>query len=548
MVFVFDFVGFAVLLAPTAVHSLADLPVVGTFPSFSLNGAWHASGQTRQIIEATREKGVDFLNPDGGPTVRATPVAYHGDLGECCQLCEASATCAASVWDGHHCTFRRPQDLKYRVTHQKGKTACLFNITSRALAINGTVPGDLVTDLQNSGIVENPLLDTNFQTQAGNWSGHTWTYSKRFVLPAELAAPTNALLIVFEGIKMGATVSFNQHILGNATNQHRRWVWPVDPALLSTASPDGSHVVEVAFDSSIATEGRYMDCSGGWDWSPYSFMRDVDGNPMWTRGIWKDVYLVGFPRATAAALTYAVPQVRYVGPHPDPTTPLHDGGDNPFEVDVCVYMHAAVAGVQGTVAVTGNWGDEQHMPVTLTQGENKICTKLHAATPRLWWPRGMGQQQLYNVTARFEPATSSGGSPVSASRRIGFRHVILVTGNDTNASWVAHAEAAKLEGNGKHTLMFRVNGAPFYAKGANMIPMEALEGRLRPGQHREHVNSAADAGMNMLRVRPSVSPDSKEKRTPFDMVFGAAVDAFRSLTSGMGGRRVSPGRMVRRVR
>ena len=500
-----NFVGLVVLLAPTVVHGLADLPVVGTFPSFSLNGAWHASGQTRQIVDATREVGVDFLNPNGGPTVRATPVAYHGDLDQCCQLCGASASCAASVWDGSHCTFRRPQDLKYRVSNQKGKTACVFNITSRVLAINGTVPGDLVTDLQNSGIVDNPLLDINFQTQAGNWSGHTWTYSKRFVLPAELAAPTSALLLVFEGIKMGATVSFNQHVLGNATNQHRRWVWPVDPALLSTASPDGSHVVEVAFDSSIATEGRYMDCSGGWDWAPYSFMRDVDGNPMWTRGIWKDVYLVGFTRATAAAVTYVVPQVRYVGAHPDPTVPLRDGGDNPFEVDVCVHMHAATTGVEGTVVVTGNWGDEQRTPVTLTPGENKVCTALHAANPRLWWPRGMGQQQLYNVTARFEPATPSGAPPVSASRRIGFRHVILVTGNDTNASWVAHAEAAKLEGNGKHTLMFRVNGAAFYAKGANMIPMDSLEGRLRPGQHKELVNSAADAGMNMLRVKNHVA-------------------------------------------
>lgn len=33
-----------------------------------------------------------------------------------------------------------------------------------------------------------------------------------------------------------------------------------------------------------------------------------------------------------------------------------------------------------------------------------------------------------------------------------------------------------------------------------MIPMEMLEGRYVPGMHRTLVQSAADAGMNMLRV------------------------------------------------
>ena len=75
-----------------------------------------------------------------------------------------------------------------------------------------------------------------------------------------------------------------------------------------------------------------------------------------------------------------------------------------------------------------------------------------------------------------------------------------MTGNDTNASWVEEARSHKLQGNGHHTLSFRANGAPVYAKGANMIPMESLEGRYVDGMHRQLVISSADAGMNMLRV------------------------------------------------
>ena len=49
-------------------------------------------------------------------------------------------------------------------------------------------------------------------------------------------------------------------------------------------------------------------------------------------------------------------------------------------------------------------------------------------------------------------------------------------------------------------MMFRVNGAAMYSKGANMIPMEEMEGRLDSVAHRILVQSSVDAGMNTLRV------------------------------------------------
>jgi len=56
------------------------------------------------------------------------------------------------------------------------------------------------------------------------------------------------------------------------------------------------------------------------------------------------------------------------------------------------------------------------------------------------------------------------------------------------------------EGNSNYTVMFRINGAPVMARGGNMIPMETLEGRYQPGMHRRLVQSAAEGGMNMMRV------------------------------------------------
>ena len=245
---------------------------------------------------------------------------------------------------------------------------------------------------------------------------------------------------------------------------------------------------------------------GGWDWAPYSFMRDPDGNPAWTKGIWKGVYMVGIEKAAAAAITYVVPHVKYAGGD-YPTTPLVDG-EAPFVVDTKVFLHAAEDGVKGTVTITGEWGATKKQAVTLHAGENNVTISLEAATPKIWWANGMGAQPLYNVTATFEAddaavrgtAAGSPASPPTVVRRVGFRHVVLVTFNDTNKTFVAEAEQSKLQGNGDHTLMFRMNGAPFFAKGANMIPMESLEGRYEPGMHTQLVANAADGGMNMLRV------------------------------------------------
>ena len=56
----------------------------------------------------------------------------------------------------------------------------------------------------------------------------------------------------------------------------------------------------------------------------------------------------------------------------------------------------------------------------------------------------------------------------AASRRIGFRYVALVTGNDTDPDYVQRA--ASEQGTELHGMFFRVNGAVLYTRGANMIP------------------------------------------------------------------------------
>jgi beta-mannosidase len=185
---------------------------------------------------------------------------------------------------------------------------------------------------------------------------------------------------------------------------------------------------------------------------------------------------------------------------------LKDDGSHAFDVNVTFHLTAQQA--SGTLQVAGGWpgAAPKSVPVKLTAADNgrlAVSVALEATGVKLWWPRGMGgSQNMYNITAHFQPAGAGAdaASMVSARRRVGFRVAYLTTGNDTDSAWVT----AHRNGNGNavpaHTIMFRINGAPVSMRGANMIPMETLEGRYVPGMHRALIKSAAAANMNLLRI------------------------------------------------
>lgn len=369
-----------------------------------------------------------------------------------------------------------------------------------------------MTDLQMAGKVLDPLSSSNHKnpSQVQWWNGVSYTYAKNFSVTAAVRAGVNVRLVL-SSVKMGATVSINGHKLGNTTNQFLRYIFDVGPLLTS-----GQNTLSVRFDRSIDTGGRFMAASGGWDWAPYSRMRDRGGRLEWTRGIVGGVYLAATAAGTVA-IDHLSPTILYKGMFP--TSMLKDDGTHMFEVNVTTHL-AAKTNTSGMLTVTGDWGWPQSkqsasVPVTITAADNgtkAVSVLIEARRVKLWWPRGMGKGRpvLYNVSAQFVPsaaattsqgdsATGTTGTFVTASRRIGFRTAYLTTGNDTDQAWVA----ANANGNGYHdasTVMFRINGVPTLMRGGNLIPMESMEGRYVEGMHRQLVKSAAEANMNMLRV------------------------------------------------
>jgi len=323
-------------------------------------------------------------------------------------------------------------------------------------------------------VVGDPLYELNFLNSSA-WDAHVWTFSTTFVAPAARGHGSGAgagasWMLVFDGVKMGSRVLLDGVPVGNTTDQFLRYVFPVTLG----AAPGTRHTLEVVFDPAIDCSGRWMACTGGWDWAPYTNTAQ-GGSPTFTKGIWKSVSLVQVA-AGSVAITDVVPQITYAGEYP--VEPLADATHGGFDVRVRVHTWAA-APTSGALTVTGAWGGgTRTIPVLVAAGNASTTVRLPTASGvKLWWPSGHGAQPLYNLSVTFTPSrpggrggraatgeTAAAGNgrragheDVTAHRRVGFRFFALVTGNDTDPAYVSASKGK--DGTVSLGMLWRVNGA-----------------------------------------------------------------------------------------
>ena len=108
-----------------------------------------------------------------------------------------------------------------------------------------------------------------------------------------------------------------------------------------------------------------------------------------------------------------------------------------------------------------------------------------------WFPNGVANntQKLYGLNVRVtfpdHPVDKYSHSVQARTKKIGFRTIEVVE------------ELVKPRG---MTFYFKINGLPFFAKGANWIPANSLQEDITEEYLREMLLSAKQANMNMLRV------------------------------------------------
>ena len=178
------------------------------------------------------------------------------------------------------------------------------NSTAASFSMPASVPGELISDLEASGGYGDPLFHLNWRNDS--YDGDGWSFHTTFDAPPASWSSAPDVLLVFDSVKMGATVELNGERLGALQNQFLRYNFSVGHLLKRTAN-----VLRVAFAAStnaLNFEGRFQACSGGWDWAPYSTTATAQADPTFSRGIVRDVYLVP---VKYAVLAHVVPLITY---------------------------------------------------------------------------------------------------------------------------------------------------------------------------------------------------------------------------------------------
>ena len=360
------------------------------------------------------------------------------------------------------------------LTMDLGGTAWTLQQAGKTETLPAQVPGEQYSDLLRAEKIPDPYYRDN--NKAVQWAAETgWVYHRTFEATPQQLAMKNVELVC-HGLDTFATVTLNGTVLGSTDNMFRTWVFDARRTL-----KPGTNDLQIQFrplpnqaeiknrtdaymklhpDVEPDNDKRHFwhfrswirkaPYQWGWDWC----------KPILTMGIWKGIELRAYDSRLA---TLAVIQ--------------HHGPDGSVRLD----LTADLAGLPTSGCQVSARLLEEGAVVKQPGAALSAALSLSVAQPKLWWPNGLGEQNLYTVEVQLVDA---GGNVLDTIRkRIGLRQFETVPGT---------------RGETPYTL--KVNGQPFFAKGANWIPPDNLLARITPGVLRSYMQDAAVCNFNFLRL------------------------------------------------
>jgi beta-mannosidase len=343
-----------------------------------------------------------------------------------------------------------------------------------------TVPGTVHTDLLDNGIIHDPFFRLNEKKL--QWIDKIdWEYRTEFLLDDTLNENELSEL-TFEGLDTYAEVFLNDKLILQTDNMFRTYKVDVTNSVLSginelrinflspinkglellannqyqlPATNDQSENGEMA-DKKVSPFVRKAPYHFGWDWGPR----------LVTSGIWKPIYLTIWNKARIKELFVNQLDIKA----------------NVAEIQIHTVIEAAkYLSLSYKIIDVANNQLLASDNLDLEPGNNHIKTSIAINNPKLWWPNGHGEQNLYKFKVELY-----NGNDLLATKTVktGLRSIKVVREPDAKGK----------------SFYFEVNGLPVFAKGANYIPNDNFVTRVSNQKYMHILQSAVDANMNMIRV------------------------------------------------
>lgn len=266
---------------------------------------------------------------------------------------------------------------------------------------NATVPGTVLTTLVEQGVYPDPYYGLNNLYIPESLCRQNWWYRVSFDTPQ--IAQGELYTLLFNGINYKAEVWLNGTRLGDIAGAFTRASFPVSNLLkqgeqntlvvkiIPPHNPGIPH--EQEFNSAgpnggvLCMDGPTFICTEGWDWVPGIRDRNI--------GIWQSVEL---QRSGSICLTD--PFVITDLPLPDTTSAditIRATLTNSSSQEQSAVVKGKIEDVEFSKSVTLKAKEQRE--VVFSKEE---FAQLHFVAPRLWWPNGYGEQNLYTLELSVE--------------------------------------------------------------------------------------------------------------------------------------------------
>lgn len=326
------------------------------------------------------------------------------------------------------------------------------------------VPGSVHTILLKNGQIEDPFYRDNEEKL--QWiEREDWEWQGTFTVQ-DVALKRKHIEMIFKGLDTYAHVYLNDSLILETDNQFRTWTADVKKHLHA-----GENKLHIYFESPLKkTEtdwknlgyelpggqrvaSRKAQFHYGWDWGPRFVGCGILKVPELLA--WDD-FLIENIFVTAQDI-------------------------NPERAKMVARIRYR-SDIKAAASFTARYEKRKSVENrTIYAGVQEDSVTWEVEKPKLWWPHGMGEPNLYDFSIEIK---SNSRLLEKAEVRAGIRTIELVTEKDASGE----------------SFYFKVNGKPVFAKGANYIPQDIFQDRVTGGHYKRLLDDAVAANMNMIRV------------------------------------------------
>ena len=339
--------------------------------------------------------------------------------------------------------------------------------------IVGTVPGNVEIDLEREGIINDPIIGDNVY-DLRKFEAYAWWYVREFDTPKIKSG--ERVELAFDGIDCIADIWLNGQKIASVNNMFVEHHYDITD-ILQKRNKLYVHIKSTELEARNQLRNNFgvrydqLGEASAIRKAPHMFGWDIMPRLM-SAGIWKDVKLEIIPKTYFSSVYWVT---KSVYPDAKKANLYIDWQFNTDRLNIDDLTISFELERNGKIAYSAE------VPVITTIGRERIWGMENVD---LWWPRGFGEQALYNASIKVRDP--NGNILCENKQKIGIRtaELILTPINTEEEPGDFH---------------FEVNGEYIFIKGTNWVPLDALHSR--DIQHvDEAVGMLTDLNCNMIRM------------------------------------------------